>query len=204
MAETEPLPTAAPKADQPDVKALIAKHHAQIDRIKGLEPAGQMEAFRQLGVSPQALEAHYAYLQQKGAELTRQDAAAGTKTTMAGWVSLIAGFAVTAALRKKISDSKLIQGFAVGLTALGAGLAGTFVGSRLFAGKIREESRLLTIESRDAFERELAFALENKERQGILPAATPGQIAAVTPRDPSFAAQAQAEKAQQPQGIQRS
>jgi hypothetical protein len=185
--------------------ALIAKHRIEIDRVKMLDAKGQQEVFRELGVDPKALESHYGELERQSAELQRQDLAANKKVVATGWASFAAGLAGAIAItRSKFKiESPLVRRFVIGLTAPAAGLMGTFAASRIFAGKIRDESKVLGIEAKNAFERELAVALENREREGgKLPdvivkaqASAPGVAANVPKRDASFTAQAAAEKA---------
>jgi hypothetical protein len=194
-----------------EIDALVTKHRPEIDRIKIMSSQDQQQAFRDLGVDPQAVAAHYPELQRKSAELQREDSLANKKTAATGIASLVAGTAGAIAFnRKRPFGSKIVQRFVIPITGLATGFAGTFVGSRLFSGKIRDESKKLTVEAKNVFERELAVALENKERESIAAmaaapaAAAPSPATAVVPqRDASFAAQAVADKAAADAAIQR-
>lgn len=194
------MPAPPPDPDQ-EMKDLIAKHRKQIDAVLVLDSRAQMQAVAQLGIDPVALEKHYSNLVEKNDQLVREDDVANRKTAITGLISTAAGLAVAFAFRKNIAESVLVQGFTVGLSGLAAGLGGTFVGSRLFSGRIRDEGKQLAIEARGALERELAVAFENRERdkeRDSAPAApsAPAQSQAqkVSPRDQSYATQATAEK----------
>ena len=162
-----------------------------------MDSAGQKQALRDLGVDPDALEQHYQPFIERAAQLKREDAEADKKTAVTGVVSALATGTIVFLKRTAISPIKLVQGFAVGLSSIAAGVVGTFVGSRVFAEGIRDKSKQLTIEAKDAFERELAVALENKEREARanpVKDSLPKMATAIPPRDPSFAAQAAADK----------
>jgi hypothetical protein len=180
------------------MKDLIAKHRKQIDAVLGLDAQAQMQAVAALGIDPIGLEKHYNNLEVKNSELQRLDDAANKKTAVTGWISFAGGLVGAFAIRKRVSESKLVQGFTTGLSGLAAGLAGTFVGSRVFAGRIRDESRQLALEARGALERELAVTFENREREAAAsrPSTASAQTLAanVAPRDPSYTAQAAADK----------
>jgi hypothetical protein len=162
---TEPNPqTPAPALTDKEMNALIAKHRKQIDPVLALDPVTQEKTARQLGIDTVALETHYKDLVAKNEELNKLDTAADKKTAVTGFASFLAGLGGMAAISRNFKGSKLVRGFAIGLSGLGSALAGTFIGSRLFASKIREDSKQLAIEGRHALERELAVALENRER----------------------------------------
>jgi hypothetical protein len=194
--------TVQPITPEQEIKALVARHRPEIDRIKVLSPEGQMAALRDLGIDPRALEDHYRGLEAKSDELQRRDAVANTRTEITGWASLAAGVTAALAMGKKLG-SGIVRFFAVPLAGLAAGFAGTYIGSRVFSGTIRRESRELTVEAKNAFERELAVALENKQREAASPtpenpapqAPCEALPAGIAPRDPSYAGQAAAEKA---------
>jgi hypothetical protein len=204
--------TPASTLTDPEMAALISKHRTQIDPILRLDIETQQQAVSALGIDTQALEEYYKSLSAKSAELKTRDKAASTNIVITGWASLAAAAVGVYAVRKKIAKSKLVQAFSTALAGLAAGVGGTYLGTRIFAGKVREESAQLAGEARDVLERELAVALENKERSEAAAAAT-GQTPATVPlekafskipaRDPSYVKQSVADKAEQDKLIQQ-
>jgi hypothetical protein len=206
MADPETKPVDDPAMLlQPNYPALIEKHRAEIERIMMLTPEEQeKELSTRYGLDPHKIENHYKDLQMLGAELRHQGASANRKTLALAITAFSAGATASIVKRKAIHESGLVQAIVGSLVAFSAGFVATLAGTSLFAGNLKKEGKALAIEARDAFEREMAVAIENKQRADAAaslapaPQPQPGSQQPMTDRvparDASFAAQTAADK----------
>lgn len=146
--------------------ALVAKHRLAIDRVKLMDVGDQQQAFRDLGVDPLALEGRYADLQRRDAELRGRSIQARNKAATVGWGSFVAGFIASLLFFTKERVSNMwVRRTAVAFFTLLTGSLGIAGASRFFTAKINEQGKQLSTDAKDVFEKELAVALERRERE---------------------------------------
>ena len=152
---------------QKDIPSLMDKHHEKIDRAIGYDSDTQQKRLVLFEHNPAKMAAHYPELQKKSEELREENLAVKSTSAAVGWLALASTAVATgyAASKNKISENKLIQGVAVVLSSVTAGLATNFLTDRLLGSKLRKESTELAFASRKAYEQELAVYMEDTERK---------------------------------------
>lgn len=209
-AQNNPNPAKAGAATD-EIDALILKHRREIDPVLRLDTEPQKQSLRDLGVNPDAFMEHHKDLQTQSQALNQREEIATRKASRTGWIAFAATLITTGALALKGKihpTSSLVRGFVVAFTSMFAGLVGTFTGSKIFSGQIRKESQQLDAQARYVLERELAVAMENRDREQQqqkhqqdvhsaeeLLASERGHAAKAPQRDASFATQATTDKA---------
>ena len=153
--------------DMADIAALVEKYRPAINAIlEENNTEAQRQQAMKLGIDPDKMMENYADLAQKALELRKQNEIASKWNQVAG---IAAGAAVFLPFIKTSNKHfigkdtiKWLTAFCASATAyvLGSGVA-----TALFTSKIRDEAANLSIEARDALERELAMALEKYRLQ---------------------------------------